>query len=173
MSLATATKRPKVRVACEPRSVPRPPVVVCFVPELGDGADLIRVGADLAARLSADQVLVHVESAPLIAAEPKIAFASPQADARSQLREAARELARIAAAAGAREKTRIHAAFGDPESSLLEIAEREEAAFLLVGSRRFSSNLIERAPCPVLVIPDEPLLDALPPREERGHATVH
>ncbi|HET7138310.1 MAG TPA: universal stress protein [Gaiellaceae bacterium] len=160
MSPAT-TSRSKVDVSYEAQlDVPRTPVVVCAVPELGDGVEVIRAAAGLAARLGAAQVLVYTRPAPLIAAEPQIAFASPQPDAAAELRKAARELARIAAAAGAGEDTRIHAAFGNAERSLLEIAEREAAAFILVGFRGLSRSLVERATCPVLVIPDAPARDA-------------
>jgi len=171
--VSPATKRPKNRASYESRpGVPRTPVVVCFVPELAGSGDLIRAGADLAARLRAEQLLVYVEPAPLIAAEPQIAFAAPQPDARPRLREAVRELARIAAAAGAGEETRIHAAFGDAETSLVEVATREAAAFLLVGSRRFSRRVVDRAPCPVLVIPDAPARDAVPAPPDWGEQPI-
>lgn len=169
MSTATVTKRTEVEVSYGSQSgAPRTPVVVCAVPELDGGVELIRAGADLSARLSAVQVLVHTRPAPLIAAEPQIAFASPQPDERSQLGDAARELARIAMAAGAGEQTRIHTAFGDAERSLLDVAEREAAAVILVGSGGFSRSLVERAPCPVLVIRDGPARDAPPALPDWG-----
>lgn len=169
MSPVTAKKRPKVEVSYERRSrVPRPPVVVCAVPDLREGIDLIRAGAGFAARLDAAQVLVHIQPAPLITSEPQIAFASLAPDAASQLREAARELARIAAAAGAGEDTKIHAAFGVAERSLFEIAEREAADFILVGPCALSRSLIDRAPCPILVIPGGPVRNAPPALPDWG-----
>lgn len=167
VSLATE----KLEVWREPRlGGCRTPVVVCAIRELGEAADVIRAGAGFAARLDAAQVLAYIQPAPLIAAEPQVAFASPQPDAGSQLREGVRELARVAAGAGAGENTRIHAAFGDLVTYLVRIADSEAAAFILVGSRRFSMSMLDRAPCPVLVIPDAPVRDALPGAARLGRA---
>jgi len=96
---------------------------------------------------------VHTQPQPLITTNPHIAFVSPQPDPDRELQSAARELARMVADAGASGRTKIHVGFGDAEKSVLEIAERETATLIIIGSRRRAQTLMARAPCPVLVVP--------------------
>lgn len=68
------------------------------------------------------------------------------------LRLVARELTGVAADAGAAERTKINVGFGDGERAVLEIAERERAALIVVDSRSCSKSLIADASCPVLAV---------------------
>jgi hypothetical protein len=107
-------------------------------------------------------VLVHARPPPLLAVEPRIAYAAQASDEGRSLRVAARRLARLAADVGIARTTTVHVGYGDLGERLRAIARRENAALILIGSHAsamsgtsgsLAPRLIEQANCPVVALP--------------------
>jgi nucleotide-binding universal stress UspA family protein len=142
-------------------------MIVCGVDESGEAAQAARFAADLAVRVGTELVLLHV------APEPWVSTHSPEYDERIREEEAfdrAGHLAtvvnpiRIDPAASAERVV----AFGQPVEVLRSIAEDRGASHLVVGSRgqgaveeilaaSTSGPLAREAPCPVILVPAEPV----------------
>lgn len=152
MPAHVAGKRHRVEVSSRPVAAV-PPVLVCPIADPREDGAIVRAAAALAQRLHGRLVLVHTQPPPLISVEPQIAYAAPQPDPVRELRLAARRLGRTAADAGAPGSTSIQVGFGDPEKRLLEIAARESAVLIVLGSQRLPARLVADAPCPLLVLP--------------------
>lgn len=143
-------------------ATPSVPAVVCGVDDPLAERAVLAFAAELAGRVSGRLVLVHVQPPPLLDLEPQIAYAAHQPDPGRDLRAIARRLARLATSAGIAPTTKVHVGFGELEQSLLATARRERAALIVIGSRAASRTgrrgslalrLIERASCPVVVLP--------------------
>jgi nucleotide-binding universal stress UspA family protein len=143
----------------------RAAAVVCGVDDLRSESAVVTFAADLARRVDARLVLVHVQPPPLIGVEPQIAYAARYQDPDQNVRETARRVARLAADAGVAPDTRLLVGFGDLERRLLEEARRDDTTLLVVSSQA-DSRLVERAACPVVIVP--PASADLPARATRS-----
>ncbi len=160
---ATVTQRPPANPRAqsdETASARRSPVVICAIEAPAADEPLVMFAAGLVERLGGKLVLLHVQPPPLLASEPQITYAVPRLDPRRDAREAARQLAELAARTGVAATTKLRLQFGAPEQVLLAAA-REEAASLVVASSRSdaragcagaAARLVSRAPCPVILL---------------------
>lgn len=136
------------------------PVVLCGIDEPLVGRALVAYAAEVVERIDGRLVLVHAP--PLLAVEPRIAYAAQASDEGRSLRVAARRLARLAADVGIARTTTVHVGYGDLGERLRAIARRENAALILIGSHAsamsgtsgsLAPRLIEQANCPVVALP--------------------
>jgi nucleotide-binding universal stress UspA family protein len=177
-----------LRVADSSRTAP---VVVCGIADLRAETAVVRFATSLARRVDGRLVLVYAEPPPLIALEPQIAYATRHQDSHRDLREAARQIAMLAAKAGVASRTRLRVGFGRLEQRLVAAAREETAALVVISSdataqsragANSSRRLVERAPCPVVLIPsaaagratyaagDEWGAQPIAAEQRRGHA---
>jgi nucleotide-binding universal stress UspA family protein len=168
MSATTQSTRRPLHVSYPAPATAEPPVVICAVADPHAERAVVETGAALADRLRGSLVLVHTQPPPLIAAEPLIAYVSPQPDPRRELHVTAQVLAQIATDAGAAGESRIHLGFGGAEKCLLDLAEREAARLIVVSSGAFTTRLRAHASCPVLVLPEERIANAAPTSRDWG-----
>jgi nucleotide-binding universal stress UspA family protein len=148
-----------VRAANPPRMSP---VIVCGIGDLRTETAVVRFAAAMARRVDGRLVVVYAEPPPLISLEPQIAYAARHQDSRRDLRETAREIATLAADLGVAPSTRLRIGFGDLGQRLLAAARQKAAALVVIGADATARSsgggssvrrLLERAPCPVAVLP--------------------
>jgi nucleotide-binding universal stress UspA family protein len=137
--------------------------VVCGVPDSPIGIKVAKVGATLSARLDARLLLVHVaEIAPQIMYGVPFDSERFQREGLERSRDLLREVADESGVTGA-ERT---VEWGSPAAALLEVADREDAVLIVVGTRgrgelkaaalgSVSHRLAAEAPCAVVVVPPQ------------------
>ncbi len=143
--------------------------IICGVDGSADSHAALKVGAQLAERLGSTLILAHVAEpayVPYATAYPFGGTAGPMAvteEVASEEKAAARLLQREAVDAGLADAER-RVAIGHPAERLAELADEEDAEFVVVGSRgrgalkaaflgSVSSSLVGIARCPVLIVP--------------------
>jgi nucleotide-binding universal stress UspA family protein len=137
--------------------------VVCCVDDSPDATRVVRVALWLADSLGVEPVLVHVAAhtnVPGVAA----AVAGQERLRAEEHEEAQAVLTRVAAAADLSSEVRRRAEIGAVGERIVEICSEEEAALVVVGSRRretirsavlgsTSQHVVNHAPCPCVVVP--------------------
>jgi nucleotide-binding universal stress UspA family protein len=137
--------------------------VVCGVDDSRGAREAVRVAADLSERLGLRLLLVHVARVNRSAHARGI----PDRHGESQeeeIKEAARVLREITEEHGLDARAEPRLQVGDPVERLVEVAEEQGAAMVVVGSRgrgplksallgSVSAGLAAGAPCPVVVVP--------------------
>ncbi len=143
--------------------------IICGVDGSPDSHGALKVAAQFAGRLGSTLILAHVAEpayVPYAAAYPFGGTAGPMAateEVESEEEAAARLLQRVGVDAGLANAER-RVAIGHPAERLAELADEEDAEFVVVGSRgrgalkaaflgSVSSNLVGIARCPVLIVP--------------------
>lgn len=138
------------------------PAVVCGVDDVRADTTVVAFAAGLADRIGGRLVLVYGEPPPLLALEPQIAYAAREQDARRGLRDAAWEIAQLAASAGLAPSTRLHVGFGEPVQRLLAVARKENEALIVISADGVARSgtaaggvrrLLEQTNFPVVVVP--------------------
>jgi nucleotide-binding universal stress UspA family protein len=144
--------------------------IICGVDGPPDSGLVVNSAGDLARRLGARLIVVHVVADVPDPIPPGMAYVAPMArpgalrrrlDADVEAAEALLERIVLEADAGDAEPRVL---IGDPAQRLADLAQSEEAALLVVGSRRrgpfkaaflgsVSNRLVGIAGCPVLVVP--------------------
>jgi nucleotide-binding universal stress UspA family protein len=137
--------------------------VVCGIPRAESARGTSSVAAQLATALRADLELVHVHEAEGLFSR----LAGPR-----ERRPMRRRLAVLVDRNDLAPGTRIRLVAGDPAQELTRVAEEDDAALIVIGSRgrlelgravlgSVGMSLVMSAPCPVAVLPpDVPPLDA-------------
>jgi nucleotide-binding universal stress UspA family protein len=143
--------------------------IVCGLDGSADSQAALEVASGLATRLGSRLVLAHVAHVahiPYAAAYPLGGPAGPAAlmtERAEEVEEGERLLEEVAVAAGLPDAAR-RVEVGEPAERLAEIAEREGADLIVVGSRgrgafraaflgSVSNSLVGVARCPVLIVP--------------------
>lgn len=142
--------------------------VMCGVDGSAGAREAARAAVDLAERLEARLILVHVARSLAMVPHPGF-FTRVALEALDRCRDELRVeggdlLARVAREAGAPPDAERRVWAGDPLTRLLEEARLERPSAIVVGSRglrgvrralrgSISAELTRRAPCPVVVVP--------------------
>ena len=143
--------------------------IVCGVDGSADSRAALKVAAQFAERLGSRLVLAHVAEPVHVAyaaGYPLGGFSGSMTaahEAESEEEAAARLLEGVAADAGLSDAER-RVTIGDPAEQLADLAEKEDADLIVVGSRgrgavkavflgSVSHSLIGVARCPVLIVP--------------------
>jgi nucleotide-binding universal stress UspA family protein len=165
--LATMTPCPLVVVSPALRAPePAPAAVVCGVGGDDSSDQAVRVADDLAARLGLGLVLVHATADSALASVPAATGITHHHAAllEAERDQALRQLKDKARLAPAAEDVELAFEFGDPAARLQDVASRQRAACLVVGShgRRaleaalvgsVSGRLAAEADRPVVIVP--------------------
>jgi nucleotide-binding universal stress UspA family protein len=123
------------------------------------------VAVELSERLGLRLVLLHVAQVPRSIHARGIAYEHGESQA-EELKDAARVLREVAEEFELEGRAERRLQLGDPVERLAEVADEQEAAMLVVGSRgrgalrsallgSVSAGLLAKAPCPVVVVPPE------------------
>jgi nucleotide-binding universal stress UspA family protein len=141
-----------------------PPSIVCGVDLPDDAGVSLHVAAELAQSLDRRLVVVHVPHVRAPGVMPVVGLAAPMAPPSPvHMRESAREQVReLVESEGLDAEVRIEVGF--PAEVLADVADRENAELIVVGSRgqgpfraaflgSVSNELIGVARCPVVVVP--------------------
>lgn len=138
-------------------------VLLCCVDDSQEAREAARVAAELAERLEASVVLLHV-GAPTVAPGLSAARSGQERLAEGEREAGSALLAEIVRAAGLSDSTETRVELGDPASHARAVAEETGALLIVIGSRgrgsvrgallgSVSNDLAGSAPCPVVVVP--------------------
>ena len=138
-------------------------VLLCCVDDSQEAREAARVAAELAERLEASVVLLHV-GAPTVAPGLSVARSGQERLAETEREAGAALLAEIVRAAGLPGSTEARVELGDPALRARAVAEETGALLIVIGSRgrgsvrgallgSVSNDLAGSAPCPVVVVP--------------------
>jgi nucleotide-binding universal stress UspA family protein len=146
--------------------------IVCGIDETTGGRHAASIAARLARDLDSRALLVHVADAGRF-----LHRLPPARIARS--RRTRRSLKAVADEHCFPDRTDIRVKSGDPASTLMAIADREDAELIVVAAGgqstvsatllgSVSSTLMRQAPCPVIVVPS----DTIAPLDAQGMSSV-
>lgn len=140
-------------------------MIVLLATDFSDAAEAAETqGLDLARRLGAEVVYVHVGTEPSLYGEGPFGMARVQSVYEAQRRWATDQLARrVERARGGGVAARFLLPDGVPHQAIVEAAEQEHADIIIIGThgrsgleRIFLGSVAERvvrlAPCPVLTV---------------------
>ena len=148
------------------------PSIVCAVDDSPSAGRALQLATRLAERLGLQQVLVHV--APARAGGGVVAtLGPPPVDAEEPGRLTRAGLAFLESVAESERlgDADLRGEYGDPGERILEVADRESAALIVVGTRgrgrvaagvlgSVSAWVAGNAPCPVVIVPERANLRA-------------